>query len=992
MSIPAEPTLQMTPNPLDQQFKDFLNSLVVLINELLDVSAHTVAIYDTDLHTFTLRWHLLTGFTSKKGRLLKPARQSFLRNILLSESASPTGSGHYRCVKSLGRALVLPLICSTRPRGLLFVWPEPAHGNTEFSEYDVFLARCVITILQDHFWPKGHTDYWTPLFYSILHARQFLVRATKFDQVIHEYLARLIDHHPFQPFPKDCPLWAEVRLCDTTGCEKGTVRLVPVAAKRKNKKLCLQTQSQQDVILSTTQAQGWLKQWTHFTTQLPEDPDSTYACKYPDTKSLFSIPLHHHGELTGVLSIHCLDPIAIEPNLVRLLCIIGAYAAPNIANANARKQLQEGRDYLQSVLDSIPDEIATIDQTCRILQMNAAKRNSYPKAFVGGLCYKQFEMGQDKPCEGCYALQALADDRPISRALWRYTNPNSRKTSFVEISAGRIKSVLLGAPRSVEVVRDVGAREALLEWLQHVLRDLPVPESRSRQWLWRRLAEGANRIGFPRVRVYEYCDGSFQGRLCRPRNTFRHENIDTFDNYTIPTEEDIPSWIVLHMSDMRPVRFMIKPTIGKRWELGRASREWNYIDCNIRDIPPLSAHCLNKNDIGCWAEIPLAIGGRVLGKVSVDKGTRLRGAVDFITDYEMALLSLFGKFASIVLQVIQQAELLLVSAGKRALENLVTGAVHEMRGPVKALDYGVIGIQKDLLPLIRLSLSTGIGLPNSQALDVIRRIDRYLSARRRQCDVCDAQRVTRNKHKLDKILASCGISSRPLDRNLLAELDLVEGFKYSVASSVRSNSKHIYEYWLALGRLVLGSAVIQQSIARTNDLVTALDNNSFLAGGRKRWLDPHATIDSALMCLRGEFMAENITVEKTFQAGPVRIWGVVNQIAQIWSNLLINSVDSLHRCPRRRKIWVATRTTAKGFQATIRDNGIGFRANANLETLGLHLPSVDHGSRRGYGFWVARQAIDNHKGTFCASAARQGEGAHISVTLPCYPQGKSAHK
>ena len=405
--------------------------------------------------------------------------------------------------------------------------------------------------------------------------------------------------------------------------------------------------------------------WATFKDAVPPDVDVGYSARQARTGIHIPIPLHYQGRLIGIISLHCLQSVPIDPNLVRLLCVIGAHAAPSIANANARRLLEFRQKYLQNVLNAIPDEVAIIDQGCRLLEMNAAKKSNHPNAFLGGLCYHQFEVGKCGTCYGCFTLQAMRD-KPISRALWRYTNPETKKKNYVEISAGKVEMEDLHPPQAVEVVECCGRREVLLDWLQQILKKLPDPDPNRRDWLWQHLPDGAKKIGFPRCRVYEFSQNHFDGKICKPKKSFHDKTLKRFKDFHIDVETDLPSRIIVEEAKMRPVRFFVKPDIEKPWEVERSGAEWNYISCNVKKVPKISAERLGKKNIKCWAEIPLGLGSQLIGKMSLDKGENADDSFSFITDYEMALLTLFGKFVSIAMHVIRQKESLLQAASEES--------------------------------------------------------------------------------------------------------------------------------------------------------------------------------------------------------------------------------------------------------------------------------------------------------------------------------------
>ena len=202
---------KQTTERINSHFKEYLRSLILTMNELLDFDMHRVIVYDDKSDSFPLQWHFLLGESPRNGCQIIPSHQRMLREIMESGKTHWKTTKRYHDRTDLCDALILPLKCAKQAKGLLALWPISATGQSTLSKYDLFLADSLLRIIEPHYWSSDGHDYWASLSFGLLHRRQFLAGAIGFEQVIGEFLSRLIDDNIFQPFPKGCPLWVEVR-------------------------------------------------------------------------------------------------------------------------------------------------------------------------------------------------------------------------------------------------------------------------------------------------------------------------------------------------------------------------------------------------------------------------------------------------------------------------------------------------------------------------------------------------------------------------------------------------------------------------------------------------------------------------------------------------------------------------------------------------------------------------------------------------------------
>jgi PAS domain S-box-containing protein len=100
--------------------------------------------------------------------------------------------------------------------------------------------------------------------------------------------------------------------------------------------------------------------------------DARYLESIPDTRSEMCIPLMVSGAPIGFLNIESSRIGAFERADVELLETVGSFLGQAIRNADLRAELQESRNYLESLVQNAGDAILTLDPGGRIRTWNHA--------------------------------------------------------------------------------------------------------------------------------------------------------------------------------------------------------------------------------------------------------------------------------------------------------------------------------------------------------------------------------------------------------------------------------------------------------------------------------------------------------------------------------------------------------------------------------------------------------------------------------------------
>jgi putative methionine-R-sulfoxide reductase with GAF domain len=642
--------------------REYLQSIVLMANEVIDLYTHDATLLDRKSGQFEHYWHFITGFSSLKK---KPSEkyERFLRKVLSKKRAMierPFVSDEKPEIKS---DIYIPLRIDNRDIGVLCIGPPEGQ---KFSEYDAYLMTCIISIVDTGFSSKTAREigknFLAPLQFCLLHRRRYLSAAANVNDVINQYFNSIVLQKVFPLFsPQTGEISVNFRLTSAPYEESDNVTLI-FAEPMENVSIADSKRARKrKPTFTTQQIEVWINSWSKFVDSPPPDIDNGYGKIFPRVKSHIAVPCEYGGILYGILTIDFYRSYKFTPLVAQMLCIIGAQMAPVVANAQASSELARKQAYFESVLDAIPDQITIIDKNAYIQLMNKARRDKFPTAKKGDLCYETFEVGKDSECKGCYTLSAARIGKAVKQASWEYAEPHVLKRSYVDISAGQLKNEE-GEPlqplQAVEVVRDVNEREEMLKWMSKIqfrLIDKNLPEN-----VWKYVGEGLKDMGFESYKIYIYSRSRFLGKICYPKESFKRRD---FTQFSLNPKIDTPSRVLLEEERLRPVQFIVRKKGGKAPD---EKKEWNYITHYLTKVPPKYAKHFSMEGIRSWVEIPIGLAGKLFGKIVVEK--RLPDELHDTEPnaYEMAILASFGRFASIVMQTAKQQEELVKSVKESA--------------------------------------------------------------------------------------------------------------------------------------------------------------------------------------------------------------------------------------------------------------------------------------------------------------------------------------
>lgn len=144
-------------------------------------------------------------------------------------------------------------------------------------------------------------------------------------------------------------------------------------------------------------------------------------------------------------------------------------------------------------------------------------------------------------------------------------------------------------------------------------------------------------------------------------------------------------------------------------------------------------------------------------------------------------------------------------------------------------------------------------------------------------------------------------------------------------------------------------------------------------------------LNSSVDLLRGKIAVKNARIEKEWRSEQ-RIYGVAGELRQVFSNLLINSLDAIEPCGTIRirvgRCAQLSGSSHSALRITIADNGSGIDPDVRGHIF-EPLFSTKRSIGNGLGLWVSKQIVQKHGGSILMRTRFvPPTGTVFSVILP----------
>jgi len=173
-------------------------------------------------------------------------------------------------------------------------------------------------------------------------------------------------------------------------------------------------------------------------------------------------------------------------------------------------------------------------------------------------------------------------------------------------------------------------------------------------------------------------------------------------------------------------------------------------------------------------------------------------------------------------------------------------------------------------------------------------------------------------------------------------------------------------------------AAISES-ARMKNLIQSLQDFNRPSSGRKEIMDVHKTLDSILLLQRSDFNRKRISVLRDYSENLPQIFAVIDQIKQVFLNLLTNAVDACQK--RDGVISIRTWQEEDRVAVAINDNCMGIKPENMERIFQPFFTTKPEVKGTGLGLSVSYGIVKKHQGEIRVES-QLGEGATFTVMLP----------
>jgi NtrC-family two-component system sensor histidine kinase KinB len=193
------------------------------------------------------------------------------------------------------------------------------------------------------------------------------------------------------------------------------------------------------------------------------DPD--YLAEATTTRSQLSVPVVHQQQAIGVITLESDRLAAFSAEHLQFVELLADHAAIGLHNAQLFRQVIEGRDRLQTVLNSTQDGVIMVDTDGRVILTNPPLRRLFGPAVEAWLLSanvldlaqvldSQAFQSTDIDVESLSRLVHQALDHPDEPVTVSFTFQNKEQKCYVEATASPVFSTAGGVMGRVAVVRD----------------------------------------------------------------------------------------------------------------------------------------------------------------------------------------------------------------------------------------------------------------------------------------------------------------------------------------------------------------------------------------------------------------------------------------------------------------------------------------------------------------------------------------------------------
>jgi two-component system, NtrC family, sensor kinase len=174
-------------------------------------------------------------------------------------------------------------------------------------------------------------------------------------------------------------------------------------------------------------------------------------------------------------------------------------------------------------------------------------------------------------------------------------------------------------------------------------------------------------------------------------------------------------------------------------------------------------------------------------------------------------------------------------------------------------------------------------------------------------------------------------------------------------------------------------ALVSGQLQRIQTTLRELVNFSRPASTARHRVSLNDILDEALNIAKYYKRTGDRVLRREVPPGLPLLYGVRDQLVQVFLNLVLNALDATHRARPDATVEVRAEWTADWVEVTVTDNGCGIAPEHAGRLFHPYFTTKKHGT--GLGLFVSRKLVEEHGGTVHFEPGPEG-GAVFRVRLP----------
>lgn len=154
---------------------------------------------------------------------------------------------------------------------------------------------------------------------------------------------------------------------------------------------------------------------------------------------------------------------------------------------------------------------------------------------------------------------------------------------------------------------------------------------------------------------------------------------------------------------------------------------------------------------------------------------------------------------------------------------------------------------------------------------------------------------------------------------------------------------------------------IEESSSRISIIVDSVKTYTHMdQASDRQWVDLHTGLESTLAMLNHKLKSKNIEVIRQYQEKLPPVRGIVNELNQLWTNLIDNAIDAMKE---GGKLQLATSKEGSFMLVKIIDNGVGIAPEILSKIFDPFFTTKAIGQGTGLGLDIVNRIVMNHSAT-----------------------------